>query len=1230
MINYRYRIVEKLGEGGSGEVFQVEDTLKRNRRLAMKVLHSSEKAGAATDEPFRNEVSQLIKLSHPNLVRIFDFGTVRHAHEEFLLHRRFFTMEFVQGTAPLEWVASSVHPDRKELFLEVLLLQTLSVLDYIHREGIIHFDVKPQNLMLVGEKNSSDAPLVKLMDFGFSRKRDEVLEVSIRGTLEYTAPELLRREAFDYRVDLYSLGATFFHLLEGRCPFEAKNPVELVKLVLNEEVRFSVNDDSRLRAVIRGLMEKEPERRFRSAEEAARALVRDMPTGRELFESYFGLARQPKFVGRKNELNLLHTAIAALGGTAGAVQQSAAVVTGGEGIGKTSLLREAVKFARNREVHVYELEALPNDVPFQAIASVIPILGSDVRSFSMEGSVVVNRYAATLGFEDIDSFRFDLWGDNKDAFIEIVSRFLVECSGVFPFVMIADDIQLIDEPSVQVLRTALRDVPVGRIFVLAAQVGDWSGSCFSDVAKQIHLGELGPAEITEMCASALELGATAGDVGSMLFSLYGGTPGILVEALHALADVMKPEDVHSAETARQFISGLDARLPRNLDEFLVARFQKLSRERQLVLNIAACFRYPIRPDILIRLLPFHRLRSADHLRFLLLEAFLTTGDNDQNLLFRMKRLKDAIYASIGREKAELHLLIATTLEQHITENDFTQLQEIAYQFSASGNHEKASLYDEQAADAGLERFALQRAVQLIEDAINESEQARDDARTVLLQVRRVIFLYRAGMFKEAVEAGGALLARVHPDQKAVLFKYMGLSLSRLGENDRAQEYINAVLQISSSEVERLELRQELVGLQIAAGHFKEAEGNCRQQLEIAAGLKNSRLLGAIYTDLGIVSFFQDRFDEAVHCFAEALKAYELINEKSQVTNAIINIGNALSAKGDHEQAIQYWERALRASLEYGTLNQQAQIYSNLGIAYYNLKQYAKAKEFNSMALNICRRTDSRIGMANTMMNLGEVLFAEGEYEPAIDSWLQAKKLYMSMDSAHLLTETCLHIAEVLARLGDVRAMELQLNHAAKLIAENNLETFAATYDHLLGVCRQKQGRLLEAEEAFERVCACLQTEEAKEMHYFAAIHRAECRFHRGESVRAAEELLALLRDPHATSFPLVVAEVDYLLGMIATVQPASVPEKAIVYFKRGMEAIAKEPVSEMTWKLAYALAHEYYERGQHERAKEFLVKTRLVLKYFLSHFRSKELKEQYLAADHKDRVLATIDSLTKS
>ena len=210
MINYRYDILKKLGEGGSGEVYLVEDTLKQRQKSAMKILHGEDQSDRVADQQFRNEVSVLATLHHPNLVRVFDFGMIRHCDDSTLQGRRFFTMEYIQGLTAKEWWQNLRTQQDGVVQLRHVVLQVLGVLSYVHRQGIIHFDVKPENLLLISSGDEDDRfPLLKLTDFGFSVGQDAILEFSLRGTLEYTAPELLRREAFDHRVDLYSLGATW-------------------------------------------------------------------------------------------------------------------------------------------------------------------------------------------------------------------------------------------------------------------------------------------------------------------------------------------------------------------------------------------------------------------------------------------------------------------------------------------------------------------------------------------------------------------------------------------------------------------------------------------------------------------------------------------------------------------------------------------------------------------------------------------------------------------------------------------------------------------------------------------------------------------------------------------------------------------------------------------------------------------------------------------------------------
>ncbi len=1234
MINFRYEIIQKLGEGGSGEVFLVEDTLRNNQQMALKVLHSAEKVGAESDEAFRNEVSALSSLTHPNLIRIFDFGIIREAEPSVLEQRRFFTMELIRGKESNEWAAAVTVQKEKERLLELLLLQALSVLSYVHREGIIHFDVKPQNLVLVGELGAAAAPLLKLTDFGFAKQQEETTDVQVRGTLEYTAPEMIRGQAFDTRVDLYSLGATFFHLIEGHCPFEAASPVDLVKRVLTEEPVFkapALPEGQRLRHVLLRLLEKDPQKRFRDAEDAARSLVADMPKGEELLESYFGLSKQPKFVGRKTELRYFTEALS-LVGKGQPLTFPAIVLSGEEGIGKSSLLRQAIKVARSLELTVLESEAIQNDIPFSSIARILQLLISEVRSYSSEGKELFARNQVVLGLQQqIEPATLQVWAQEKEKYVELISRFILEAAQLFPFALVADNIQLMDEQSVGVLRTVIRDVRNGNILLLAGETSDIAQVLPSALAHEISLGELSQNEVTDMSISVLGYHEVSKSVGSSVYDMYGGTPVIVVEALNAVGSLIPKEALYDVGRGQQFIATFESQLPRDIDDFMLARYRKLARERQLILSILSCFQNPASSALVLNILPFHKQRSRDQLRYLQLDGFVGASETNELLMIRMKRLKDGIYASIVDEHHDLHTLVAAALESSPGENSFTQLQELGYQFAKAGDASKAAAYYEQAADEGLRLFAFQRALQLFDEAIKLAALAGNISREMELKAKYVGALFKSGLYRESVDLGRKLVEgrEVSLPTRMALSKAMGLSLSRLGETDQAQEFLAIVLQLSQDEGEQLELKQELVGLEISAGRFQDAERESLEQLEHARKLNNTKLMAAIHTDLGISAFFQDRFDYAAECFGEALKKYEELNEKTQVTNSMNNIGNALSAKGDFAQAISFWERALKASQEFGTVVQQAQIQNNLGIAHYNLKQYKKAKDFYGEARSMYERINSRIGLAYALTNLGEVLFAEGEYEAALGRWNEGKQLYASMDNAQALAETCLHLANVLFRIGDPSAMAAQLDEANRLIQDRKLETFSARYDYLRGLCLFAQKDFVGAEQLLTKSREAYRTERSKDMYWLSTLRLAEAMHGQGKSKEAVALISELLKTNEVKKFPMIVAEANYQTGVIAMARPEVVPEKAISFFKQGIEAIAKEPVSETTWKLTFALAREYYERGQRDRAKEFLLKTKLVVQFFLSHFQSPELKQCYLAVDQKQNVLSTIEAITK-
>jgi tetratricopeptide (TPR) repeat protein len=317
------------------------------------------------------------------------------------------------------------------------------------------------------------------------------------------------------------------------------------------------------------------------------------------------------------------------------------------------------------------------------------------------------------------------------------------------------------------------------------------------------------------------------------------------------------------------------------------------------------------------------------------------------------------------------------------------------------------------------------------------------------------------------------------------------------------------------------------------------------------------------------------------------------------------------------------------SQEFGTLLQQAQIQNNLGIAYFNLKHYQKAKECYGTARIMYERINSRVGLGNAVANLGEVMFAEGEYEFALKRWLEAKTLFASLENAYALTETTLHLANVFSRLGDVQKMGEQLDEAQSLIRERELASYNARYFFLRGIHSLMKKEFHEAEEHLTRAKELYEADNAYEKVWLTMLKMAEVKHLSGKSIEATEIANSLLSNTDAMKNYQVLAEANYLLGLVAIAKPTVVAEKPILYFKNGLDAVAKEPVGETTWKLTYALAREYYQRGQLQRSKEFLLKTKLVVQFFLSHFQSTELKQRYLATDQKHDVLATIEAITK-
>jgi serine/threonine-protein kinase len=256
LFDKRYRIMRKLGSGGMANVYLAEDQ-ELGRRVAIKILNDRHAGDEQFIERFRREAKNAAGLSHPNIVSIYDRGEAEGTYYiamEYLDGRSLKELILTRGPAPV-----SVAVDYAR--------QILSALRFAHRNGLVHRDIKPHNVLVDAEGH------VKVTDFGIARAGASQMteEGSIIGTAQYLSPEQARGTQVDQSSDLYSLGIVLYEMLTGQVPFTGDSPVEIAMKHLSAtppQLRDKRPDiPHSLELVVLRALAKDPAARYQSAEE---------------------------------------------------------------------------------------------------------------------------------------------------------------------------------------------------------------------------------------------------------------------------------------------------------------------------------------------------------------------------------------------------------------------------------------------------------------------------------------------------------------------------------------------------------------------------------------------------------------------------------------------------------------------------------------------------------------------------------------------------------------------------------------------------------------------------------------------------------------------------------------------------------------------------------------------------------------------------------------------------
>ncbi len=264
----KYRVVQKLGDGGMGSVYKAEHILLKHY-VALKILH---KHLAGDDEyltRFQREARTVFKIKHPNVVTLHDFGVEGDSP--------YLAMEFIEGRSLKEILNSEGLLDVTRVY--IITRQILLALGEAHSNAVVHRDLKPDNIMIAEKADGSE--FAYILDFGIvkvlqSDVEEDLLQTKtglVFGSPQYLAPEQVMQKAVDARTDLYSLGAMIFEMLTGELPFQAETALQTMFQHINseprsiKETRPDLKISENINKVILKLLAKVPDDRYQSVEE---------------------------------------------------------------------------------------------------------------------------------------------------------------------------------------------------------------------------------------------------------------------------------------------------------------------------------------------------------------------------------------------------------------------------------------------------------------------------------------------------------------------------------------------------------------------------------------------------------------------------------------------------------------------------------------------------------------------------------------------------------------------------------------------------------------------------------------------------------------------------------------------------------------------------------------------------------------------------------------------------
>ncbi|MBU2445266.1 MAG: protein kinase, partial [Bacteroidetes bacterium] len=922
MINNRYKIIKNLGKG-RGNVFLVEDIKLGNEVFALKAI-SKENLAAEEIQSLVNEFRILKRFNHPNVVKVFDFAKIYESEDDTSIGSFFYTAEYIDGRNLLDainFTPTSIQADEYKKFLEVLK-QICFTLFYIHQSGLIHYDIKPENILI--KKSESDLiPQIKIIDFGFGAEG----ETKLRGTPAYVSPEIIKGEVSDHRSDLYSLGATLYHLFADTPPYESSDQVELLKMHLTEQPKELPEfvPDAVQKAITK-LLNKIPVDRYTNSLE----IIADLETERPI--EYENLWYFPKILAtRKDEIELIQKYIndgknSALNGY---------IIFGEEGTGKTILIENLEQSLDDENKTVY-LSSNPQQ-SFRAYDFWLALSEMILEKLKSSHSSGQNQGPVLNSFIKLNSLFVSENGKlgQLESFRMELAEALIDYAKYESFILLIDDFQNVDAVSKEFFKyilPSLHEHGIKTVLTLHPSVINDEYIKSLPNFESIILSPLNREQILHLLHSYFKWGFPYEQTTDLILDYSDCLPRSIEDFLGFLFQKrIITYDGNGFHLHDELVD--DSSIKKGVDKIHESKYEHLSDRQKVLLKYLSSFTFPVSIDDFSALIGMKNEELREAFQLLISLGWVNYEPEARTLFITIKSFRNYVY-SLFDERLSFHKKIAEELEKLNYQSDI-----IANQFELAGNRTEAYKYYTKAALAAERLDAYSLMEEILDKASNNLPEDQTE-----LKKNYVRCYYRLSQFNKAVKIIEELLVnnKCSGTEKFQYTLWLATIYHRLGESEKSLNYFDKAYNLASTDEEKVTVEIEQMNIDVSLGNYSFVEKRCENIIRDFDKILTQKTRASIYNNLGIAHSMEGSYDISLENFQCALSIYELNNDKFKISHLNMNLGNVLNIKGQRKEANKFWIKAMEINESYGDLAHKAKILNNMGISAYDEFEYEEA------------------------------------------------------------------------------------------------------------------------------------------------------------------------------------------------------------------------------------------------------------------------------------------------